>query len=451
MRGPATPIKDATAGAQGGRAGATAAAFATPSQSLCLYIIIVLLSTVAIANPLILSVFIKMSTTRFVYIMVFDIVALAIVFFSFRYRSQGGRHHLAAVVGLAVAWPAVMIGAELVMVALHEAYVKAAEPPAAPRKSVMGDSVHASDPLLAWVPRPGARTRHVSAGNFDITYVIDAKGRRAIPSNPGARRTLHFFGDSFTFGHGVENDQTALAVLARTLGRRANVANYGVMAYGLEQMFLRLRAARNEIQPGDVVVFSPVSLDITRNLIAKEFVCFLHYKNYSKFETYPLWDGGAWRAARIADYCPRGDLPLALLQRFLLARHSQHEDALLAENADRIFRMAKGIADERGALFLLVFLVYPDECRRKAFDFDLSLLKTKFPTLMPYCLDDRAMARMRFATDGHLTPEGHRWTAMALLDILERTALSQDAPSAAQGKVPGSASQEPDGNRAQPR
>lgn len=89
--------------------------------------------------------------------------------------------------------------------------------------------------------------------------------------------------------------------------------------------------------------------------------------------------------------------------------------------------MAQAIAEARGAAFETIFLVYPDECLNKSFDFDLSSLRTEFTTLMPYCLDDRAMARMRFETDRHLTPEGHHWAAMALLDILERTVLSEDS------------------------
>jgi hypothetical protein len=377
-----------------------------------------------------LSLVTRLSLTRIAYVGVFDLYALAIVLFALRYRRRQRRGDLAAALGLLVAWPAVMIASELAIISWHGAYLRAAdlEPRAATRKPVMGDSVHTGDPLLAWVPRPGARTRHVSKGNFDVTYVIDGQGRRAIPSSPGAARTLHFFGDSFTFGHGVENEETALAILARALGGRANVANYGVMAYGLEQMFLRFQAAGDAIRPGDIVVFSPVSLDLTRNLIAKDFVCFLHDKNYSKFETYPAWDGAGWRAARIADYCPRGDLPLALVQRFLLARQSANKSALLAENADRIFRMAEALALERGAAFQLVFLVYPDECRNRSYDFDLSLLETPFTSLMPYCLDEGAMARMRFETDRHLTPEGHRWAAMALLDILRRTVPGLDPP-----------------------
>lgn len=302
------------------------------ARSVCLYTSIILISIVIVANPLVLSILLQLSKARILYITFFDMVALAIVFFTVRYVRRESRRDLIAALVLVAAWPAAMVAAEIAILKLRETYVQAVRPDraGAVRKPVMGDSVHQSDPLLGWVPRPGARASHVSEGNFDVTYVIDAAGRRAIPPNQGAQRTLHFFGDSFTFGHGVENDQTALSVVARALGDRANVANYGVMAYGLEQMLLRLRGAQDAIQPGDVVIISPVSLDLTRNLIAKDFVCFLHYKNYSTVETFPLWDGSTWRPARIGDHCPEGDLPLALLQRFLLARQNEQKAPELA-------------------------------------------------------------------------------------------------------------------------
>ena len=302
------------------------------ARSVCLYTSIILISIVIVANPLVLSILLQLSKARILYITFFDMVALAIVFFTVRYVRRESRRDLIAALVLVAAWPAAMVAAEIAILKLRETYVQAVRPDraGAVRKPVMGDSVHQSDPLLGWVPRPGARASHVSEGNFDVTYVIDATGRRAIPPNEGAQRTLHFFGDSFTFGHGVENDETALSVVARALGDRANVANYGVMAYGLEQMLLRLRGAQDAIQPGDVVIISPVSLDLTRNLIAKDFVCFLHYKNYSTVETFPLWDGSTWRPARIGDHCPEGDLPLALLQRFLLARQNEQKAPELA-------------------------------------------------------------------------------------------------------------------------
>jgi hypothetical protein len=425
-KGPGPLMDAATARPQCGCAGEIRPVSAT--RSICLYTSIVLISIVTVVNPLALRFFLSLSETQIIYITAFDLFALIIVLFTIRYVRREHRRDLIAALVLLVAWPAVMVVAEFAIIALQEAYLRAARLDPAARMPVMGDSVHESDPLLGWVPRAGARARHVWKGNFDVTYVIDAAGRRAIQPNPGAQRTLHFFGDSFTFGHGVENDETALSIIAKILGQRANVTNYGVMAYGLEQMLLRLRAAKDAIQPGDVVIFSPVSLDLMRNLIAKDFVCFLHHENYSKVETFPWWDGSTWRPIRIAEHCPHGDLPLALLQRFIIARQSQQMAAVLAENADRIFRMAKAIAEERGAVFQVIFLVYPDECRNRSFDFDLALLQTEFRTLMPYCLDDRAMARMRFATDRHLTPEGQRWAAMALLEILNRTVLREDSP-----------------------
>jgi hypothetical protein len=419
----------ATAGSERRHAGdRTSDRFTARARTVCLYTAIILVSIVLVGNPLVLSLFVGLSATRLAYITVFDLSALTIVLLAIGYARRGRRRHLVAAAVLLIAWPAIMVGAELAITSLNEANFRAAHAARPPAAAVMGDRVHISDPLLGWVPKPGARAHHVSEGNFDVTYVIDAKGHRAIPPNPGAPRTLHFFGDSFTFGHGVENDQTALSIIARALGARANVVNYGVMAYGIEQMFLRLRAAKSEIQPSDIVIFSPVSRDLARNLIAKDFVCFLYYKNFSKVETFPWWDGTGWRPTRIADHCPHGDLPLAMLQRFLLAKQNDRANIALAENADRIFRMAKAVAEARGADFRIIFLVYPDECKAKAFDFDLSLLHSEFTTLMPYCLDDEAMAAMRFATDRHLTPAGHRWAAMALLDALERTVLKEHSP-----------------------
>jgi hypothetical protein len=406
------------------RIGAMTARLLALSRPVCLYVSIILTVILSVGNPLVLGMFVRISWPRFIYISVFDILALAIAFFAIRHVRRADRRDLIAALVLLISWPAVMIAAEIAINFLDKGLGRTVEP----GKPILGDSVHDRDQLLGWVPRPGARGRHVSKGNFDATYVIDAKGRRAIPPNPGARQTLHFFGDSFTFGHGVDNEQTALSMIAGVLGARANVTNYGVMAYGLEQMFLRLRAAKDEIRPGDVVIFSPVALDLTRNLIAKDFVCILHEINYSKVETFPWWDGSAWRPERIADHCPHGDLPLALLQRFLLSRQSDRENAALAKNADRIFDLTRALAVERGAVMQVIFLVYPDECRARSFDFDLTLLKTNFETLMPYCPEDEALARMRFETDRHLTPEGHRWMASALLDVLERTVLKEDPP-----------------------
>ena len=101
-------------------------------------------------------------------------------------------------------------------------------------------------------------------------------------------------------------------------------------------------------------------------------------------------------------------------------------DAALAANADEIFAMAKAIAAEREAKFQVIFLVYPHECRTKSFDFDITLLKTEYITMMPYCLDEEVMANMRFKTDRHLNAVGNEWAARSLLDIIESNILKRE-------------------------
>ncbi len=51
------------------------------------------------------------------------------------------------------------------------------------------------DPKLVYAPVPGARGRHASIGNFDVEYEIDEQGRKAVPQNQDARRSVHVFGD----------------------------------------------------------------------------------------------------------------------------------------------------------------------------------------------------------------------------------------------------------------
>ena len=74
------------------------------------------------------------------------------------------------------------------------------------------------DPKLVYAPVPGARGRHASIGNFDVEYQIDEQGRKAVPQNQDARRSVHVFGDSFTFGFGVANADTWPNLLSRNSG-----------------------------------------------------------------------------------------------------------------------------------------------------------------------------------------------------------------------------------------
>src|SRR5690348_16745610 len=97
----------------------------------------------------------------------------------------------------------------------------------------------AYDPDLGWAPRPGARSadglQRVDAGG------IRRDGETALAPPPGVLRVA-LFGDSFTFGDEVALGETWGAALERGIAARgieAEVLNFGVNAYGIDQAFLR--------------------------------------------------------------------------------------------------------------------------------------------------------------------------------------------------------------------
>jgi hypothetical protein len=389
-------------------------------------LVLVLVAVVLVANPLSMLLFIHLSFTRTVYLLLFDTLIAAAVFYAVRHIRRGRRRDLVGAFGLLIALPVVMLLAEPAIVAMTE---RMAVSDAPENEVSAGSSIHRPDPLLGWVPVPGATGRHAIEGSFDVTYELDEKGRKAISKNADAERTIHFFGDSFTFGYGVSNEDTSLNVVAQRLGKRATVANWAVMGYGLEQMFLRLREVQGEIHRGDVVVFSPLSHDLWRNLIAKDFVCDVIYRhNFAQVRSFPILHDGVWQSVPLEKVCPsaaqEGDLLIATIRRRLLAYRIY---PAIIENADRIFAQAKAFAERHGARFQVVFLVEMYECVSGSFAIAIDRLRTPFSTLMENCPAPDEADTFVFPTNPHLNAAGNRWQAMAILDFLNRRVLD-DSP-----------------------
>jgi hypothetical protein len=104
-----------------------------------------------------------------------------------------------------------------------------------------GETFLAWDADLGWAPRPNGRssTRPFAANGAGIR----ADREFTETPTPGTLR-IATFGDSFTFGDEVGPDETWEAALERTLAERgikAEVLNFGVSAYGIDQAYLRWR------------------------------------------------------------------------------------------------------------------------------------------------------------------------------------------------------------------
>lgn len=130
-----------------------------------------------------------------------------------------------------------------------------------------GETFLAWDADLGWAPRANARssTRPFAANAAGIR----AEREFGETPPPGTLR-IATFGDSFTFGDEVGPDETWEAALERTLvarGMQAEVLNFGVSAYGIDQAYLRWRRDGRRFRP-DVVLygFQPENVLRDRNV-----------------------------------------------------------------------------------------------------------------------------------------------------------------------------------------
>lgn len=109
--------------------------------------------------------------------------------------------------------------------------------------------VFAQDDTITWTLLPGARSRHEHfAGDFNVEVTVDQRGFRKTQQAKG-RPNLLILGDSFTFGLGVEDDETYPAQLAARLPDW-NILNAGYTGgASLDTQFLWLRQHVQTYQP----------------------------------------------------------------------------------------------------------------------------------------------------------------------------------------------------------
>ncbi len=118
------------------------------------------------------------------------------------------------------------------------------------------------DSTLGWSPIPG-----VSGTLMGKPFSVSREGTRdhnlGAPSATGP--LILAFGDSFTEGFGVGNDDTWPANLERVTGRR--VLNAGVRGYGIDQMVLRAERLVPRLKP-KTIVLAFIADDISRTALS---------------------------------------------------------------------------------------------------------------------------------------------------------------------------------------
>ena len=121
------------------------------------------------------------------------------------------------------------------------------------------------DDSLGW-------TYRASAVRQDGSFTINSSGLRATREYAQAPAAdtlrLALFGDSFTAGDDVSDDEVwgqQLEIMLNEAGIRAEVLNFGVGAYGMDQAFLRWQEHGRHFAP-DIVIFGLQPENLARNL-----------------------------------------------------------------------------------------------------------------------------------------------------------------------------------------
>ena len=105
------------------------------------------------------------------------------------------------------------------------------------------------DPVLGWSPiAPGVfRSKKIDSKSgkviFDVNQTIDEHLQRKTVSNEYGP-TIAFFGDSFTFGEGLQDSETLPQTFSNVESRDLRILNFGITGYGPQQF---LRAMETDI------------------------------------------------------------------------------------------------------------------------------------------------------------------------------------------------------------
>ena len=95
-------------------------------------------------------------------------------------------------------------------------------------------------------------------------------GQRLIPGKPDKDTTnLHFFGCSFTYGYGVDDDETFAAQTQATFSQ-LGVNNHAVIGYGTIQSLLQLKKAET-VEKDDWIIMCFSSHHFMRNSLSQEY------------------------------------------------------------------------------------------------------------------------------------------------------------------------------------
>ncbi len=120
------------------------------------------------------------------------------------------------------------------------------------------------DPILGPAPKKNIVCTAIKKNSdetvYDVRYTIDGDGLRVTPKVPSDAPICLFFGDSFTFGEGLNDMESLPAQVSVQSKLKVGAINFGFHGYGPQQALASLESGRvNEVVGGRAVKWAVYS------------------------------------------------------------------------------------------------------------------------------------------------------------------------------------------------
>ncbi len=281
------------------------------------------------------------------------------------------------------------------------------------------DHIYVQDNHLGWK----LKANSISQGNFNVLYEIDQAGFRRINNGKNPDFSIYFFGDSYTFGQGVsQQDNFPGIIKEKYLKKEINVYNAGVSGYGIVQMFQRFLNIEDRIKPGDLIVFTPLADDILRNVKDFYFPYFHYFANLIPFEYYPVFDNGTIKYHKMESGLYKKlktlVLHMKLTGQYWRSIHKKFVPIDTIQEATEMIKMIKQRTEMKRARFVLFFLPETGECLRGDYTVDIS--NFSYLDIMDYFPSEKEeLDKLKLSEeDGHWNVRGHEIAARAIVETL---------------------------------
>ncbi len=266
------------------------------------------------------------------------------------------------------------------------------------------------DTLFGWKLKPNAVGRHFQPYGFRVKYHIDEEGHRVTPGSYDLPKVL-FIGGSFSFGHGVKDDENFIWRLGENFPSYKMI-NGCTMAWGTAQSWLQLQKELQSTDDVQMVVYGFITHHLHRNYVRKEWLDLV--KSWGRQNPHFEIENGQLVNKGLAD--PEKDaLPL-------------DEDLKKKERQItlRFLQEMKAFCDAHSIPFLTVYLPDGEES-----DFDEEISSVLSPAELLDMRKTLPYNNIRLKGDSHPSPEGHREIAGQLAPVLgnileNKSALTAD-------------------------